>query len=111
MNNYLRIKSRGTGKTTDIVSIIKNLLKLNRKILILTPGIQCEQALKSIIRSRNLNFPIVFGTINNLSSTFRGRRFDTIVIDEWDLFSSKDQEMIMMQAHLNSAIVVMTSTI
>ncbi len=111
MNNYLRIKSRGTGKTTDIVSIIKNLLKLNRKILILTPGIQCEQALKSIIRSRNLNFPIVFGTINNLSSTFRGRRFDTIVIDEWDLFSSKDQEMIMMQAHLNSAIVVMTSTV
>ena len=111
MNNYLRIKSRGTGKTTDIVSIIKNLLKLNRKILILTPGIQCEQVLKSIIRSRNLNFPIVFGTINNLSSTFRGRRFDTIVIDEWDLFSSKDQEMIMMQAHLNSAIVVMTSTI
>lgn len=111
MNNYLRIKSRGTGKTTDIVSIIKNLLKLNRKILILTPGIQCEQALKSIIRSRNLNFPIVFGTINNLSSTFRGRRFDTIVIDEWDLFSSKDQEMIMIQAHLNSAIVVMTSTV
>ena len=111
MNNYLRIKSRGTGKTTDIVSIIKNLLKLNRNILLLTPGIQCEQALKSIIRSRNLNFPIVFGTINNLSSTFRGRRFDTIVIDEWDLFSSKDQETIMMQAHLNSAIVVMTSTV
>ena len=79
--------------------------------MLLTPGIQCEQALKSIIRSRNLNFPIVFGTINNLSSTFRGRRFDTIVIDEWDLFSSKDQETIMMQAHLNSAIVVMTSTV
>ena len=111
MNNYLRIKSRGTGKTTDIVSIIKNLLKLNRNIVLLTPGIQCEQALKSIIRSRNLNFPIVFCTINNLSSTFRGRRFDTIVIDEWDLFSSKDQETIMMQAHLNSAIVVMTSTV
>ena len=111
MNNYLRIKSRGTGKTTDLVIFVKNLLKLNRNILLLTPGIQCEQALKSIIRSRNLNFPIVFGTINNLSSTFRGRRFDTIVIDEWDLFSSKDQETIMMQAHLNSAIVVMTSTV
>ena len=111
MHEYIRFKKRNSGKTTDLVMFVKNLLKLNRNILILTPGIHCEKELKSIIRSRNLNFPIVFGTINNLSSTFRGRRFDTIVIDEWDLFSSKDQEMIMMQAHLNSAIVVMTSTI
>lgn len=108
MRQYNRIKPRQSGKTTELIELAKMFLAIGRKIVFLTATKHEQMRIKEALHDYTTNQNCAFGIATNCDVTFRGRMFDTILVDDWDRFSAKAHETILINNNIYRSLLVTT---
>lgn len=97
MNIFIREKPRQQGKTKDLLELLVLLLTLGRKIVFVVTGGTRELQVfkknhKTVLDLLNEYYKdsVIFVSVKSIDMVLRGHRFDTILIDDYDVLSYDD---------------------